>query len=112
VDYLFIVGAGSGVLIIILAIPMILQRVRPNGWYGFRTRKTLSDEKIWYSANEYAGKALLLAGAVIVVASLVMYWIARRRASNDEVLLSLWLIVVLVPFGACVAASLVYARKL
>ena len=110
--YILFVGAGFGVLMIVLALPMVLQRVRPNPWYGFRTRKTLSDAKIWYPANRYAGKALLLAGAVIAVASLVLYWIANRQAFNEEALLALWLIVLFVPLGACVAASLMYANKL
>jgi hypothetical protein len=29
-----------------LSIPMVLQKVKPNRWYGFRTPKTLSNEKI------------------------------------------------------------------
>ena len=110
--FLFLVGAGAGGLMVVLAVPMILQRVKPNPWYGFRTRKTLSDEKIWYAANKYAGKALLMAGAVITVTSLVMYPVARPAASNEEMLLLIWLIVVLAPLGASVAASLVYVRKL
>jgi uncharacterized membrane protein len=110
--YIFLVGAGSGVLLIVLAVPMILQRVRPNPWYGFRTSKTLSDAKVWYPANRYAGKALLLAGALITVASLVLYWLADGLAFGEEALLTLWLIVVFVPLGACVTASLVYANRL
>ena len=72
---LFLAEVGIGILMIILAVPMILQRVKPNIWYGFRTWKTLSDERVWYSANQYAGRALLLAGSVIVVGAMVLYWV-------------------------------------
>ena len=110
--FLFLMGVGAGMLMVALAIPMILQRVKPNPWYGFRTRKTLSDPDIWYPANRYAGKALLAAGAVVAVASLVLYWIAEGLSHGDGGLLALWLIVLYVPLGACVAASLVYVNRL
>ncbi|OGL47608.1 MAG: hypothetical protein A2161_15480 [Candidatus Schekmanbacteria bacterium RBG_13_48_7] len=48
------------VLFIALAIPLILQKVPPNCIYGFRTRKTLSDETIWYKANKFLGYGLVI----------------------------------------------------
>ena len=48
-----------GLLMIGLAIPLILGKVPPNSWYGFRIRLTLDDPEIWYPANRYGGfKAL------------------------------------------------------
>lgn len=32
---------------VFLGIPLLRGRVRPNSWYGCRTRKTMSDEKVW-----------------------------------------------------------------
>jgi hypothetical protein len=34
--------------LLLLAIPLVLRRVRPNRWYGLRLRGTLADERIWY----------------------------------------------------------------
>ena len=113
---LFLADVGIGILVSILAVPMILQRVKPNVWYGFRTRKTLSDESVWYSANQYAGKALLLAGSVIVVGAMVLYWVASSaeyEAVLDDLLLSvLWLIVLSIPLAAGLIASFVYLKSL
>jgi hypothetical protein len=39
----------SGLLLCVLAIPMILKKVKPNFWYGFRVRKTLENPDIWYA---------------------------------------------------------------
>ena len=64
--------AGIGLLMVILAIPMILGKVTPNSVYGFRTKKTLSDPEIWYPANAYAGKWLLAWGVVMMVAALLL----------------------------------------
>lgn len=51
-----------GLLITALSVPMILRRVKPNPWYGFRTAKTLADEGVWYKANTYSGRLLLGTG--------------------------------------------------
>ena len=61
-----------GLLVAGLAIPMILRKVPPNPWYGFRWPKTRRNPDIWYTANEYAGKLMVIAGAVITLASVVL----------------------------------------
>ncbi len=40
---------------ILISLPLILKLVPPNRWYGFRTRKMLSNAEIWYEAN-YKGE--------------------------------------------------------
>ena len=114
--YVLFLDVGMGILLIILAIPMILQKVKPNAWYGFRTRKTLSDEGIWYPANQYAGKALLFAGSVMAVGALALYWIASSAeygaVLSDRLLPVLWLIVPSVPLVACGIASFMYLKNL
>ena len=67
--------AGLGLLLVILAIPMIMGKVPPNNLYGFRTKKTLSDPEIWYPANAYAGKWLLVWGVLMIVAALLLPWL-------------------------------------
>jgi SdpI/YfhL protein family len=52
----------SGCLLTALSIPLILGKIGPNPWYGFRVKKTLSDPAIWYPANAYAGKRLFVLG--------------------------------------------------
>ena len=47
---------------IVFSIPMMLGVVPPNRFYGYRTRKTLSSEAVWYRANRAAGWSLFLCG--------------------------------------------------
>jgi uncharacterized membrane protein len=49
---------------IAISIPLVLRKVPPNVVYGVRTRKTLSDPRIWYEANYRGGVALIVAGVV------------------------------------------------
>ncbi len=65
----FIVPA---ILFFLLAIPLILGLLPRNWGYGIRTRKTLSDDRIWYPANRFSGWAILFSSVIyIVVAALV-----------------------------------------
>ena len=62
----------TGLLLIALAIPMILHKVPPNRWYGFRVSRTLNDPAIWYPANAYAGKLLFIYGLVVLGAAFLI----------------------------------------
>ena len=76
--------ALEGVLFIGLGLPLLRGRVPPNHWYGFRTRRTLADERVWYAVNRVSGQDMIEAGAVILLAVLVMF-VFRGRLSPDQV---------------------------
>ena len=51
-------------ILVAISVPLILRRVPPNGFYGFRTPRTLANPTLWYEANVFSGWSLLLAGVV------------------------------------------------
>jgi hypothetical protein len=51
------------------AIPLILQRVPPNPWYGFRVQATLENPAVWYPVNRCLGKCLFVCGLFVIVTS-------------------------------------------
>jgi len=65
----------SGGLLMALSIPLILGKIGPNPWYGFRVKKTLNDPAIWYPANAYSGKRLFVVGLVGSLISVVLYFV-------------------------------------
>lgn len=67
-----LVFIAVGLLIAGVSVPLIKGRVPPNYLYGFRTPKTLSDERIWYEANRASGRAMFLAGVVTATTALAM----------------------------------------
>jgi uncharacterized membrane protein len=69
--YLYI---GGGLLLTGLSIPLILRKVKPNYWYGFRVKATLEDPVIWYEVNAYAGRRLMVVGLLTVVAATGLYF--------------------------------------
>jgi hypothetical protein len=66
---LLITFISSGLLLSVVSVPLILERIPPNGLYGFRVKKTMENPEIWYPVNKYAGKRLLLAGLLLVLAA-------------------------------------------
>jgi uncharacterized membrane protein len=51
---------------LVFGLPMALELVPPNRFYGFRTRKTLSSPDVWYPANRVAGWSLGIAGSAAI----------------------------------------------
>ena len=106
---LLLLFVGSGLGLIALSIPLIQRRVKPNYWYGFRTRRTLNDPAIWYEVNAYAGKRLLLCGVMTTVAALVLYFIPSLTLDGYALGVAIF---ALVPLLITVAQSLRYLKRL
>ena len=87
----------------VIAVPLALRLVGPNRFYGFRTRATLSDRELWYSANAFAGWALLLAAFV----SAALVWL---RPSWFDFGVFTNLAAFVVPSIAAMVASFLYVR--
>lgn len=67
----------GGALFIALSVPLIKRKVKPNGWYGFRTPRTLSDPEVWYPVNEFGGRRFLWVGVTEMVVALVLFFIPQ-----------------------------------
>lgn len=61
-----------GILYIGLGLPLYLEKISPNMFYGFRTQKTLSDKKIWFAANKVSGKDMIIAGIAISASAILI----------------------------------------
>jgi uncharacterized membrane protein len=92
-------------LLAALNVPLMLRRIRPNGLYGFRTPRTLSSPEVWYPANAFAGRALLIAAIV----SLAATWLVPEPAYA-----TVWvpLLICLGPLMLAVIASFAYLRRI
>jgi uncharacterized membrane protein len=72
---------------IAISIPLVLRKVPPNVVYGVRTRKTLSDARIWYEANYRGGVALIVAGIVgLACWAVLMVLLDRSTAAVASIL--------------------------
>jgi hypothetical protein len=63
------------VVLIMLAIPLWLEKIPPNGAYGFRVKKTLENEKNWYAVNKYSAPWLFATGAGTLITAIGLYFV-------------------------------------
>lgn len=105
-----LICAGVGITLVAMSFPMAMQKIKPNGWYGFRTPKTLSNETIWYEANRVAGIDLLLAGWLTVIASVALF-LFSGFLSEKQTIITL-ITVTMVSLWAAVIHSFMVLRRL
>jgi hypothetical protein len=98
-----------GLLMIALATPLILGKVPPNTWYGFRIRLTLDDPGIWYPANRYGAWLLLIAGVGTIIVALLLPLIPGMTSEAYGLWVSAYMLLSIL---LCLVLSVRYARGL
>jgi len=105
--YQQLIFIGLGVLFIVTGVPFAVNLIKPNRIGGVRTRKTLSDPRIWYLANSYCGRAYILHGSITIVLAVVLRMTAMSPATYSSICM-------LVIFGGIVltsVATLIYTWR-
>ena len=101
--------AIPAILLLTVGLPLVLGVIPRNRLYGFRTKKTLLDDGIWYDVNRFAGVAIVIASLVyLVVASA---WPYSRAAADNISIWSLHLAAFAGPLAVALIASGLYARR-
>ena len=97
----------AGLLLAGLSVPLILQKIRPNGLYGFRIPSTLNDPTLWYKVNAYSGRRFLVVGLGTAIGSIVLFYTTGKNI--DQYALSC-LGVFLALFLWAIISSFLYLR--
>jgi uncharacterized membrane protein len=56
--------AIPALILFIVAMPLAIGIIPRNRLYGFRTRRTLADDAVWYPVNRFAGFGIMIASAI------------------------------------------------
>jgi uncharacterized membrane protein len=97
---LVLLFVGSGMLLLVLSVPMMRRMLPPNYWYGVRLPRTLRDERLWYDANAFGGKCLFGAGLIWTAGALLFALIPGISEDTYAWLMLILMLVVLGPaFG-------------
>ena len=99
-DLLMIAG-----LLAAICIPLIMRIVPPNAVYGFKTRRIMASESLWYRANFFGGW-MLFAGAALGAVLLVIVPPGSLPSREYSVAL------LVVPVLAAALVSCVYMWKI
>lgn len=68
-------------IILLLALPLLLDLIPPNCFYGVRTPATLADQRCWYDTNRYAGWTLV--GASLFYLAIAVFWPSTNTGATD-----------------------------
>jgi uncharacterized membrane protein len=105
--------SGFGLLLCLIAIPLAAGKTRPNHYYGFRTKRTLSDPVVWDLVNRHAGKTMLYAGGSSLLLGVAMLLASPLPGALDERLSALLgLAAILGPVGVALVSSIRFLRRL
>ncbi|MEZ4318449.1 MAG: SdpI family protein [Myxococcota bacterium] len=63
--------AGLALLMLLVSVPLAAQVVPPNRLYGFRTPRTVKDERVWYPTNKVAGRNGLVFSIALFVSAVL-----------------------------------------
>ena len=98
-----------GLLLAGLSVPLLLDKIPPNGWYGFRVPSTLYNPDLWYKVNRYMARWMLLTGVITVAGAVAL---SRVPGLSVDAYAWLCLLVFAVPFAVGVVLSFRYLRRL
>jgi len=101
--------SGSGLLIFILAVPLICRRVPPNSLYGVRTRASFASESDWYRINAIGGRYLAVSGLVILFVGAVGFFLPDSM--HDPYSITAAVVTLLVVIIPCIRLCLLKPSK-
>ncbi len=81
-DLLLALYALGGLLLAGLSVPLVLHKIRPNGFYGFRVPDAQENPQLWYKVNEFAGRRFVIVGLGTSIGAIVLYYIANQSLQS------------------------------
>lgn len=97
----------TSVVLVGCGVPLFRRKVGPNKLFGLRTKLTMSDDDIWYAANQVAGRWLIITG-IGTAASAAAGVLAGMNETESAMLVIGGM---LAGISLCVLASLAEQRR-
>ena len=98
-----ITNIASGILFILISIPLVMKKIPMNRLYGFRIQKAFSSDDNWYNINQYGGRQMILWSMPLIVIGL-SYFIFPIQENPNEMMNALYAVG---PMVICVTVAIV-----
>jgi len=66
-----------GLILALCATPLIMNKIRPNHFYGIRIAKAFRSKELWYQINHTGGKILAVYGIIMSVMGIALFGISK-----------------------------------
>jgi uncharacterized membrane protein len=100
---------AGGIVLALLALPFLAGKVKPNLFYGLRIPATLENPVVWYAANKFFAKRLLVVALIEVIAAVGLYF--PRNMNTERYTLSVFGVFI-VTFVIAMFQSLRYIKSI
>jgi hypothetical protein len=110
--FIILLYLGTNLFLTATSIPLMRGRVRRNGIYGLRVRKTLSSDAIWYPANRYFGEEMFKSGLVSTAGTLLLAPLYLLLGLTIDQVTVFGLLITTLPLGWTIVKSLFFLRRL
>ena len=97
-------------LLFIAAVPLLVGLIPRNRFYGIRTMKTLSDDRVWYPVNRLAALTVMIASGIYGLVAAVRPY--DRLASDAFSRWGLHLVAFVAPLALGLSLSVWYSKRL
>ncbi|HEX6563658.1 MAG TPA: SdpI family protein [Chthoniobacterales bacterium] len=64
----------TGIVFILVSIPLLFNRIGPNWFYGVRIRKAYESTEMWYKVNRLGAKFFLGYGIVLLAIGAILWF--------------------------------------
>src|SRR5688500_11632311 len=89
---------SGGVLILLAGLFYLFPPKKINWFYGYRSRRSMSSDKLWQFANRYSARLLMIGGGVLAVLGLITLFISpfNTRLTGIAVLVIVITVIILI----------------
>jgi hypothetical protein len=77
-----VTNLSSGILFILISIPLVLEKIPMNRLYGFRVQKAFSSDENWFKINRYGGSQLIKWSVFLVGIGILNFWFPATETYN------------------------------
>jgi hypothetical protein len=77
-----VTNLSSGILFILISLPLVLEKIPMNRLYGFRIEKAFSSEENWFKINHYGGSQLIKWSVFLVGIGMLNFLFPTQQTYN------------------------------
>ena len=93
--------SGLYILLALACLPLLLEWIPPNQWFGFQLPGAYLEPELWYEVNRTGGQLLISAMAICAALNLLLFQVGAERVKGIAgwinaglIVLSFWLVTV------------------
>ena len=80
-----IVNISSGILFILMSIPLVAKKIPMNKFYGFRIPKSFTSDENWFKINSYGGRQLIFWSILLITIGILHLFFPVQAHQNETV---------------------------